>query len=79
MLSDIEGLKQKSYAKVETLTYSLVGLAIPIVTFTNPEVEDTNKEVILISSRIHPGETVASFMVKGIIESLAHPKDSAEM
>jgi hypothetical protein len=43
MLSDIEGLKQKSYAKVETLTYSLVGLAIPIVTFTNPEVEDTNK------------------------------------
>jgi murein tripeptide amidase MpaA len=32
--------------------------------------EENNKNVILISGRVHPGETVGSFIVKGIIDRL---------
>jgi len=42
-----------------------------MITFTNFSEQQSNKEVILISSRIHPGETVASYMVKGFIEALS--------
>ena len=47
------------------MTYSLAGLAIPIITI-GKEVGDKN--IILISGRIHPGETVGSFVVRGVIE-----------
>jgi len=43
-----------SHAKVEILSYSLVGLAIPMLTLTSND-DDSHKEVILISGRIHPG------------------------
>lgn len=39
--------------KCETLTYSLVGLAIPLLTFTRGD--SPHKQVILVSGRIHPG------------------------
>jgi len=41
------------YLTVETLTYSLVGFAIPILTFTRGD--NPNKNVILVSCRVHPG------------------------
>lgn len=55
MLKGVDELKDYKHARVDTLTYSLIGMAIPVITFTNFEVEDSNKEVILISARIHPG------------------------
>jgi len=57
---------------VDILTYSLIGLAIPLITFTNrkSEIHNKNKKVVLISCRIHPGETCGSFMAEGIIKKL---------
>ena len=55
------------------MTYSLTGLAIPIVTFTNPA-STFNKNVILVNCRIHPGETNASFICKGLMKELASRK-----
>jgi len=60
---------------VEVLGYSLIGLAIPIVTFTNQETDNKNKNVILVSSRIHPGETCGSYVASGVLNRLAENSD----
>ncbi len=41
-----------------------------MVTITNPEKEKQDKSTIFITSRVHPGETNASFVMKGIIDYL---------
>lgn len=51
------------------LTYSLIGLAVPIITITANS-EHTSKNVILVSCRIHPGETNASYMCRGLLKYL---------
>ena len=53
MIKEIEDIEYKHNVVVELLTYSLSGLAIPIVTIGYPPFN--NKNVTLISSRIHPG------------------------
>jgi hypothetical protein len=40
---------------VGLLSYSLTGLAIPILTITNKETKAEDKKVVLVSCRIHPG------------------------
>lgn len=52
------------------MTYSLTGLAIPLITITDKEIAKDSKKVVLISCRIHPGETVSSFIVEGFIKKL---------
>ena len=64
MLNFIENIQKKNprYVEMEMLSYSLTGLAIPMVNITDKESHYHEKRVILISCRIHPGETVASFV-----------------
>ena len=38
-----------------------------------------NKKGIVISSRVHPGETGASYMMKGFIDYLVGPSSEAKM
>lgn len=38
-------------------------------------VQSWEKQVILITSRVHPGETNASWMIQGLIDTLLNPKD----
>lgn len=68
-MSEINLISQSSNLVVEVLTYSLVGLAIPLLTFTRGE--QTNKQVILVSCRVHPGETNSSYMCRGLFNWLA--------
>ena len=48
-----------------------MGLAIPIITFTNKNKDDSQKSVTLVSCRIHPGESNASYIARGLIKTLA--------
>jgi len=41
-----------------------------IISITSPSTNDTLKELIILSARVHPGETVSSFVMKGIIDFL---------
>ena len=52
------------------MTYSLTGLAIPLITITDKETVNDSKKIVLISCRVHPGETVSSFIVEGFIKKL---------
>jgi cytosolic carboxypeptidase protein 2/3 len=56
----------------ETAAYSVLGksfngLDIPLLTIGNAD----SKEVIVISARVHPGETVSSFIAEGFLKELA--------
>ena len=57
------------YLKIDTLCSTYTGVPCPLVTITDL---DTNfaKEYIVLSARVHPGETNASWMIKYIIEML---------
>lgn len=41
---------------------SLSGLAVPVLEVTDDEVAEYNKKVILITGRIHPGESNSSYV-----------------
>ena len=50
-----------------------------ITTFTDPTETMRNKKGIVISSRVHPGETGASYMMKGVIDYLVGPSIGARI
>ena len=43
-----------------------------------PEKKEIQKEVILLTSRVHPGETGASWMIHGLMDTLLNPKNAEE-
>lgn len=57
----------ENYLKEEILTESLGGLEIPLLTVTDPSVDNKKKKCILLSGRIHPGEPCGSYMMKGFL------------
>lgn len=69
MLQFIEEIQEEysQYVRIDILAYSLMGLAIPLLTVTNKESNNPNKKVVLISCRIHPGETISSIVLEGFI------------
>ena len=55
------------FLKEENLSDSLSGLEIPLLTITDPRVDDKKKKCILMSGRVHPGESCGSYMNKGFL------------
>ncbi len=64
------GYANLNYVKREVLCKSLMGKRVDLLTITDPEVPDDTKKVVLITARIHPGETPASFVCHGMLELL---------
>ena len=60
------------YLKIDTLCYSYTGVPCPLVTITDLDegIPYLTKEYIVLSSRVHPGESNASWIIKSIIEVL---------
>ncbi|KAI6652134.1 hypothetical protein LOD99_4679 [Oopsacas minuta] len=59
------------------LCTSLAGNMVHLLTITNPSsspAETRAKRAIVISARVHPGETNSSFMMKGVIDFLTDPE-----
>ena len=50
-----------------------------VTTFGSEAEEMKRKKGVIISSRVHPGETGSSFMMKGIIDYLVGPSMGARM
>ena len=64
-----------------TLTRSLGGLQIPMLTITNEVVNISKKRTVIICGRVHPGETNSSWILHGMIDYLiskdaGHLRDS---
>ena len=52
---------------------------LTITTFSDSPEKMKQKKAIVFSSRVHPGETGASFMMKGVIDYLVGPSVGAKM
>jgi hypothetical protein len=62
------------------LCYTLGGNRCEYLTVTSPAHPDVikHRKGIVISARVHPGETVGSWMMKGIIDFITGPSSEAE-
>ena len=70
LLSTIRG---REYVEVETLCRSVGNIKVPLVTITERDRdnrENKRKKLILITSRVHPGETNGSLVAEGVIKYL---------
>ena len=55
---------------------------VHLLTITNPssnEEENTSKKAIVLSARVHPGETNSSWMMKGFLDFLLGNTDDAKL
>ncbi len=51
---------------------------LPLLTITDPTIEDKKKKCVLLSGRIHPGESCGSYMMKGFLEFLCSDQEQAK-
>ena len=64
------------------LCRTLAGNAVPLVTITNfssPQEEIDTRPYIVLSARVHPGETNASWMMRGVMDFLTSSAREADM
>lgn len=52
---------------------------LTITSFNDSEAVMSKKKAIILSSRVHPGETGASYMMKGVIDYLVGPSIGARI
>lgn len=65
--------------KRHTLCHSLAGNKVEYIVITNkPKDPPVQKQVIMLTSRVHPGETGASWMIHGLMDTLLNPKGHKE-
>jgi len=75
-LTNIESLPNSSRClHKEILCYTILGNPCYLLTITSPS-KGKDKKGVVFTGRVHPGETVSSWMIKGVIEFLL--EDSLE-
>uniref|UniRef100_A0A8C2T7C1 AGBL carboxypeptidase 3 n=1 Tax=Coturnix japonica TaxID=93934 RepID=A0A8C2T7C1_COTJA len=70
-LTDISKDPRKSkFCKIHILCHSLAGNIVNVLTITNPPRgdEDTKRKAVILTARVHPGETNSSWIMKGILD-----------
>jgi hypothetical protein len=63
---------KKKFINRKLLSHSISGNRCEVLTITSPgsPEETKTRKIIIISSRVHPGETVSSFMMHGFLDFL---------
>ncbi|XP_057693932.1 cytosolic carboxypeptidase 2 [Corythoichthys intestinalis] len=72
-----------SYCTVRVLCYSLAGNAVYVLTVTSRagdrEEESKTKRAVVVTARVHPGETNASWLMEGFLDFLLGDSDDAQL
>lgn len=70
-----------SYCTLRVLCHSLAGNAVYVVTVTSraSAVEDKTKRAVVVTARVHPGETNGSWMMEGFLDFLLGDSDDARL
>jgi murein tripeptide amidase MpaA len=56
---------------------TLMGLPIHILKITNHSIPDQQKKIVLVTGRIHPGESNGSIVLSGMMQYLCSPEAAA--
>ncbi|KAM8974616.1 cytosolic carboxypeptidase 3 [Pelodytes ibericus] len=71
-LADIANDPERSkYCKIRVLCHSLAGNMVYVLTITNPSSgteECKKKKAVIVTARVHPGETNSSWVMKGFLD-----------
>ncbi|XP_021270827.1 cytosolic carboxypeptidase 3 isoform X3 [Numida meleagris] len=61
---------KSKFCKIHILCHSLAGNIVHVLTITNPPEsgKDTKRKAVILTARVHPGETNSSWIMKGILD-----------
>uniref|UniRef100_A0A8C3M3C1 Peptidase M14 domain-containing protein n=1 Tax=Geospiza parvula TaxID=87175 RepID=A0A8C3M3C1_GEOPR len=67
-----------SYCMVRALCRSLAGNTVPLLTITGPG-GTAGKRAVVLSARVHPGESGGSWAMRGFLDFLLSPHEDAQL
>ncbi|ELK16107.1 Cytosolic carboxypeptidase 2 [Pteropus alecto] len=73
---------QSQFCKLQTLCRSLAGNTVYLLTITNPSrtpQEAAAKKAVVLSARVHPGESNGSWIMKGFLDFILSNSPDAEL
>ena len=68
--------------KLRTLCHSVAGNSIPVLAITAPvksQSESRAKRAVVLTARVHPGETNGSWMMKGFLDFITGQSPDAKV
>ena len=75
--------KEKAkFCKYKVLCHTIAGNPVPLLTITSPSLtpdDSQAKRGVVVTARIHPGETNGSWMMKGLLDFLTSSADDAKI
>ncbi|XP_018415221.1 PREDICTED: cytosolic carboxypeptidase 2, partial [Nanorana parkeri] len=74
--------ERSQYCKLRALCRSLAGNTVYLMTITSPSVNPelaTSKKAVVVTARVHPGETNGSWMMKGFLDFILSDSPDAQL
>ncbi|XP_075131409.1 cytosolic carboxypeptidase 3 [Leptodactylus fuscus] len=75
--------ERSGYCKIRVLCHSLAGNIVYVLTITNPspatEKPKKTKKAVIVTARVHPGETNSSWMMKGFLDYILSSRSDARL
>ncbi|XP_074021296.1 cytosolic carboxypeptidase 3 [Numenius arquata] len=72
---------KSTFCKIHILCHSLAGNIVYVLTITNPLKSDkgTERKAVILTARVHPGETNSSWIMKGFLDYILGDSGTAQL
>ncbi|XP_075458633.1 cytosolic carboxypeptidase 3 isoform X6 [Ascaphus truei] len=74
--------ERSKYCKIRVLCHSLAGNMVQVLTITNPSSTtkgSKRKKAVILTARVHPGETNSSLVMKGFLDYILSTRSDARL